>query len=71
VPARYPPRRDRRSIGGMTREHDIALEIALAAGGIDDLVDEILHYLDVVELFRREQYEPRWRSERPTAEVLA
>ena len=71
MPARDPPKRDRRSIPRMTREHDIALEIALAAGGIDELVAEILHYLDVVELFRNEQHEPSWRIESPYAEVLA
>ena len=54
----------------MTREHDIELDIALAAGGIEQLVAEILHYLAVVELFRREQHEPSWRREGPYAEVL-
>jgi hypothetical protein len=46
-------------MAGMTGEH----EIALSAGGIDELVDEILHYLEVVELFRLEQHEPSWRPE--------
>jgi len=46
----------------MTREHDIAPEIALTAAAIDELVAEILHYLEVVEQFRREQHEPSWRA---------
>jgi hypothetical protein len=54
----------------MTGEHDIELDIALAAGGIDELVAEILHYLEVVEHFRREQHEPSWRTEGLYAEVL-
>ena len=54
----------------MTREHDIALEIAPAIGGVDELVAEILHYLEVVELFRREQHEPSWRPEGITADML-
>jgi hypothetical protein len=53
----------------MTRDHDIELDIA-PAGGIDELVAEILHYLEVVELFRREQHEPSWRTEGLCAEVL-
>ena len=54
----------------MTREHDIALEIDPGGVGVDELVAEILHYLEVVELFRREQHEPSWRPEGVMAEVL-
>jgi hypothetical protein len=47
----------------MTGSHDIAVDIAFDPRAIDELVTEILHYLEVVELFRREQHEPSWRSE--------
>ena len=32
---------------------------------VERLVEEIRRYLDAVETFRREGYEPRWRSGRP------
>ena len=63
-----------RSLHRLARLHRlvpcIELDIAPATGGIEQLVAEILHYLEVVELFRREQYEPSWRTEGLYAEVL-
>jgi hypothetical protein len=50
----------------MAESHDIAFDIALDA---DELVAEILHYLEVVELFRQEEHEPNWRGD-VTTEVL-
>ena len=54
----------------MTRSQDIAVVIALDPRAIDELVAEILHYLEVVELFRQELHEPSWRTEVSYAEVL-
>jgi hypothetical protein len=47
-----------------------AIEIAPRPTDLEALHDEILRYLDAVELFRREGHEPRWRLEGTSTEVL-
>jgi hypothetical protein len=42
------------------------IDIALSAGDLEALFDEIRRYLEAVDLFRCEGHEPRWRLEGST-----
>lgn len=53
----------------MPRMTTTSIDIALSAGGIEALFDEIRRYLELGDLFRCEGHEPRWRLESPTTEV--
>jgi hypothetical protein len=46
-----------------------SLAIALDQTELEELYDEILRYLEAVELFRREGHEPSWRVEGTHPEV--
>jgi hypothetical protein len=55
----------------MTESLATALDaMAFDAGALEELYDEILRYLEAVELFRREGHEPSWRVEGTHPEVL-
>lgn len=46
------------------------IAIALDPAQLERLLAEILRYIEAVELFRREGYEPSWRAEGMHLEVL-
>jgi hypothetical protein len=51
----------------MTEPHDIR---ALGPYELESFLEEIRRYLEAVELFRREGYEPGWRHEGGKKEAL-
>jgi hypothetical protein len=55
----------------MTESLATALDVlASEAGELEEFFDEIVRYLEAVELFRREGHEPSWRVEGTHPEVL-
>jgi hypothetical protein len=63
--ARFWRSADRRTLNGMNGQQ----ESTVPRGELESLFEEIVHYLEAVDVFRREGCEPSWRRERIQKEV--